>query len=293
MKQLLYTMIFIVTGFAQAKSQDLIVTAKGDSLNCRISKIHKSNVYFSRITNREIKDSVLPVSQITYYQINYFIGGNCSSSREIKKTEGLPSFGIGINGGMGNLTGKIPDGLSPQEVSYMKKLRRVYCFAADVNFYTYKSSGFGIKYSMMRTKKSIDNELAVNTSTGQIATGLMQDDITIQFIGPSLFECVRLGKSQSFLLSSRLAIGYVAFKNDVILIEDYKRESNTIGGSWDLGFDYLLTKNVAVGINFSTTIARTRDYRVDGTAVNNMNIEFESRENLSRLDIAIGIKGYL
>ena len=67
MKQLFYTMVFSSICFIQAQSQDLIVTAQNDSLNCRIKKVYGGDVYFSIIKNNALSDSILTQPLVKYY----------------------------------------------------------------------------------------------------------------------------------------------------------------------------------------------------------------------------------
>jgi hypothetical protein len=52
--------------------QDLVVTKRGDTLNCKITKVKNSVVYFTYQYNGEVKNSILPKSHLTAYRQGFF-----------------------------------------------------------------------------------------------------------------------------------------------------------------------------------------------------------------------------
>jgi len=53
-------------------SQDLIVTNDGDSVNCKITKVETDNIYFTFKHNDEIRNTLLPISNVKIHQFNFY-----------------------------------------------------------------------------------------------------------------------------------------------------------------------------------------------------------------------------
>lgn len=292
MRYVYYTLFFTLLGVIPARSQDLVVSNHGDSLNCRITKIYGGNVYFNYVRAGLLKDSMLTMPQVVYYQINYFAGGSSSSAGAQKENEFIPRFSAALGGGASYMIRKLPKDLPDWQTTYLNQLRNGYHFAADLSFYIYKNSGFGIRYSFMRTSNQLD-DVAFYYDSVYKGTGLLRDDITIHYIGPTLFGKIKLGRRKSLWLGSTFSVGYLGFINNAYLIDKFKITSNTLGGSWLLSADYFIGKKISIGVNVSSVLGRISEiWLTDGPAVY-ANDRFEYYFNLSRVDAGFEVKGYL
>ena len=115
------------------------------------------------------------------------------------------------------------------------------------------------------------------------------------YVGPTLFWSPRFGKHHSFILNSQFSIGYYHYKNNAVLKYGYHITGSTLGGTWDLGVEYLFSKHIAACISASATIGRMRDFRVKEDVLDNLklvSVDFSNSLNVSRIDFGIGIKGY-
>ena len=71
MRTILAFLVFVLLsqiGF----SQDLIVTANGDSINCKITKVKSDNIYFTFRHKDEIRNTLLPLEKVSYHVANFF-----------------------------------------------------------------------------------------------------------------------------------------------------------------------------------------------------------------------------
>ena len=64
----LFLFSMLTLAFCQLSAQDLIVTTKGDSLNCKITKVKPDYIYFTFNNNGHTQNSLLPSSDVDYYQ---------------------------------------------------------------------------------------------------------------------------------------------------------------------------------------------------------------------------------
>ena len=77
-KLFIFSMLTLI--FGQLNAQDLIVTTKGDSLNCKITKVKSDNIYFTFTNNGNTFNSLLPMSNVNSYQYGNQSGdGNVST----------------------------------------------------------------------------------------------------------------------------------------------------------------------------------------------------------------------
>lgn len=63
---------FLAGASMAAFCQDLVVTKKGDTLNCRITKNKSTEIHFTYQYNGEVRESILPKSHIAAYQLGYY-----------------------------------------------------------------------------------------------------------------------------------------------------------------------------------------------------------------------------
>jgi hypothetical protein len=66
----LFTLMFFLTYLTNVRSQDLIVTEKGDSLNCKITQIKSKYIYFTFKYENEIRNTLLPLGQLNITKKN-------------------------------------------------------------------------------------------------------------------------------------------------------------------------------------------------------------------------------
>src|SRR5438552_2699930 len=120
--------IFIFT--KTVHSQDLIVTDKGDSINCKISQIKKDFIHFTFKYENEIRNTLLPVEQIKFYQKDFYSTAEVRPD-QIKNVKGsYHKFRIGAYGGWSYETASVSDNVPAEFKQYVKDLKSGYHFGA-------------------------------------------------------------------------------------------------------------------------------------------------------------------
>lgn len=270
------------------QAQDLIITNEGDSLNCKITKIKTDNIYFTFKHKEEIRSTLLPISQVNYYQYNFFQISEVPSDK-VGGNEIYPHFRAGFNGGWSYRVAKLAESIPSDFEQYMKDLKSGYHYGLDLLYYFSEQLGFGFKYNVYRSKNNIDN-VYVSRPDGSTQFGKMSDDISINFIGP--FFSTRLlnaNKENSFLFN--LGIGYMGYMDKTVLITDYTIKGNTLGLCWDIGYDIGISKSMAIGFQLSYLIGTLTKYELnDGINTETIKLEKDNYENLSRIDLSIGLR---
>ncbi len=92
-------------------------------------------------------------------------------------------------------------------------------------------------------------------------------------------------------LHSGFSAGYVRYINNSQVIDKYIVKGETLGFSWDVGCDLGLSANVYLGLMFSYTLGVLKEYEVDdGTYRVIYELDTEDYDNLSRIDLSVGLR---
>lgn len=197
-------------------------------------------------------------------------------------------FRIALNGGYSYRLAKVADNTPSDLKEYVKGLKSGYNLGLDAHYFI-SSWGFGATYNMFNASNSIANVQVIYLN-GNTASGNLRDDVTIQFIGPSIANRY-ITASQKHIFVSALAIGYVNYKDDVTFAGQNKITGSTLGGGFDFAYDYQIAKKIYIGakLAFVGGVIKKITYTVDDVTTTK-ELEKDKYENLSRLDISAGIK---
>ena len=266
-------------------SQDLIVTKEGDSLKCKITGIDKENVYYPFTIANTVMKSEKPVSDVTSFI--YDFTPLPEKSRPERNID-YQHFRIAVQGGLSYRTSKLQENIPDQYKSYMKDLKSGLGYGIDVSGFFLENWGLGIKYHRHQSKNSMDN-FSLYLPDGSMVNGMMSDNIKVDFIGPSITSRT-YNRARTGCLYSVFSLGYVKYEDEGTLITFLKLKGNTIGLLYDLGYDIILNENVALGIQCSFMTAILKEITLtDGTNTQTENLDKENYENLSHLDLSLGL----
>lgn len=274
--------------FENLLAQDLIVTNEGDSINCKITKVKTDNIYFTFKHKEEIRSTLLPVSSVKTHQFEYY---QTSEVPEYKVVgyEDYQKFRIAINGGYSYQTAKVSENVPADFKDYVKELKSGYHIGGDLSYYFTEPLGFGIKYYLYKTSNNLDN-IYVEDNNGNRTYGKMSDDLTISFIGPSFStRLLNHDKSNAFLLN--LSLGYMGYKNNKVIVDDYIMTGSTMGLALDIGYDIGLSENLSLGFQVSFLSGTLFEYDWnDGSTTETIDLEEGEYESLNRIDFSVGLR---
>lgn len=285
-KSLVVVALFFFTSYIY--SQDLIVTSEGDSLNCRITKIKPDNIYFTFKHKDEIRNTLLPVSTIKDYKINYYSKSEVPKEK-IVGYENYQHFRIGLNTGYSYQTARIHESVPGDFKNYVKDLKSGCHFGFDLTYYFSEPLGVGFKYFMFQSSNSMDN-IYIEDSTGVRQYGKMSDELKISFIGP-MFSTRLLNHDKKNALLMNLAIGYMGYTNNKVIINNYKMTGNTVGLAFEMGYDIGLSENLSLGFQISMIAGTLFEYDwYDGNNTETIKLKEGEYESLSRVDFSVGLR---
>jgi hypothetical protein len=268
------------------KSQDLIVTQEDDSLNCKITKVKSDNIYFTFIHQDEIRSTLLPVSQVKSHQFDFFQTSEVPKNKVIG-FENYQKFRLALIGGFSYQTAKVSENIPEAFRDYVKELKSGYHFGGDISYYFMETMGFGAKYCMFKSSNSED--IYLQDMLGNRTYGKMSDDVSLVYIGPS-FSTRLLNHDKSNAFFTNLSLGYMAYSNDKVMIDNYTMTGNTLGFAIDIGYDIGLSEKLSLGFQLSMISGSLFKFEWDdGNTIKTIELEEGQYESLNRIDFSIGL----
>ncbi len=286
MKRLSLIMI-IMAIYSMVYSQDLIVTQQGDSINCRVTKIESEFIHFTYNHSGEIRNTLLRDTQIKHLEYGYFEVSEVSQE-EVFKTL-TDRFRFAAHGGFSYTLASVADDVPSDFKDYVRQMKTGYHFGADATYFITESYGLGLKYSLFKSKNSLDNIYAVGPN-GQTRYGIMSDNLSISFFGPSLVNrSSNHDRSRTFIAG--LAIGYMSYLDKKVIIDPFTVTGSTLGLSFEGGYDIKLKGNSGIGFQISYISGLLSEFIIDdGKTKETMKFPKGQFESLHRIDFSIGYR---
>lgn len=275
-------------------AQDLVVTKKGDSLRC---KIESEDAHFMHITigNGPTQRKILmSYDLVRYSEVNFYSKLEKTPSEDEyyapRSNNSASKFRLMINGGLGYLTAKLSPSISPSLYDYYNDLRKGFTFNSALDYFFIPTIGAGISYSLFRSKNTLYPVSVLNTVSGQVLIGKLQDDITVNYIGPR-FVLRYTSKNKNAVFSPYFSLGYARFQNKAILINSFTITSSTLGRKLGFDLEYRLDNTVFIGFDASYTslILSKIDVESNGKKTT-INLKKDEYDNESRADILVGLR---
>jgi hypothetical protein len=287
MKITILSLSLILSAFASF-AQDLIVTSRGDSINCMITGFREKYIFFKYAEEKEVKHTMLPREDVVNYEYNFY-DTPILEEEEKAGPANYRQFRVAANGGFSYFTAKVNDQIPSDFDDYFKDLKWGYHFGADFSYFLSEKFGLGLRYSLFRTSNSMD-DVYVDDGNGNIRTGKMSDDISTQLFAP--FFSIRLNNNSytgAFLMG--MSLGYIGYSNNAQLIDPMKLTGNVFGLSLEMGYDIGLSDNLFLGFQVSFLMGALSKITMDNAnGTQTIELEEGNHESMSRLDLSAGLR---
>lgn len=272
MKKILLFVFMLLSYVQYSVAQDLIVTAKGDSINCQITRQQNSIVYFDYVQNNKVKSTLIPADQIVVIQKGYYPVSAQSQATEYNVKRDFSRWRYGVYGGYSYRTGKIDKNLSQASKGYLKELKSGFTIGGDVHYFLSESIGLGVVYGLNKHK--------AKTSTAS-------DHVTMHYVGASMLNRYILANPQKHIILG-VNMGYQSYLDKVGMSGITQITGNTFGLGLEAGFEQELSTGALLhfGIGFKGSTL-TKVSVNEGPAVK---LDKENFENLGRLELTVGVK---
>lgn len=287
MRKILASALFLFV-LLPSFSQDLIVTGDGDSINCKITRIKADNIYFTFNYNDEIRSTLLPKSSVNFYQADYYKISEVPADKVIRNPE-YRHLTLSLMGGYSYRTARLSDNIQPEFRDYIKNLKSGYHLNGDLTYYVSEFFGIGVRYGFSNASNSMDG-IYLEDEFGNRTYGMMSDDITVTFIGPT-FSSRMMNRNKSSALLINLSLGYMGYVDDIVLIDKYRKTGGTVGMGLDIGYDIGLSEKISLGFQVSLLSGTLYSYYLDdGITKEKYELEPGEYDGLSRMDLSVGLR---
>ena len=286
MKKVLFFLILFITCDASF-SQDLIITAEGDSINCTITSLKGEFIHFKYLDEGEIRRTLISKDDVAKSEKGFLEESEIAKLKAVKDFDRI-RFSVG--GGYAYRIGKISKSVPDDFRSYVKDLKSGVNLDLDVVYYFSETSGVGLKYNQFTSSNSIDQVSADLDGDGITEFGKMSDDIKVYFIGP-VFSTRLLRPNKKNGVYSNLGIGYLGYRNNSEITGfNIDLKGATVGLYGEIGYQLGISKGLSLGTSFSYVLGSLSKIDVNhGDGYRTNDLDDDEVENLSRINLSVGL----
>ena len=296
---LLFIVLFIshsVTG----NSQDKIITITSDTIDCKITRVSRNTIYFDLITSGIKTEGSLPVSKVLNYTIS--AGGVTTDKTKSFNSNSFERIHLGINGGAGYMLAsskKAEEALTGQGFdagkakSYYRNLKTGWLANADLAFMFTPEVGTGFKYKFFYTSGNVEGYFDFQDGVHLIYTNY-GERIFVNYYGPMAYYQRYLNVAETYRMTTTYSFGLTTYRNEAEYLNEYLLlTGRNFGTDAAINLEYYITDNLSLGAELSAFYSMLRKVKItDGTNTQTIDLDKETYENLSRLDLSIGIRFY-
>ena len=199
-------------------------------------------------------------------------------------------FRIAFQGGYAYRIAPLSKDTPPLLKNYANDLKSGYSIGLDAAYFFRPSWGLGMKYSRFGSEGAVPN-MSITYDDGTSAYGNISDNISISFVGPSYVSKFTFANPDHVVFGG-MSLGYLGYRDDAVLANrTIEITGATFGAAVDLGYDYAISKYITVGAQASVTGGALNKLTVvENNHEITLELDEQSRENLSRLDLSAGVR---
>ncbi len=288
-------------------SQDWVVLNSGDTVKCTITKVSEKYLYYSQNFNGVSAKGKILKSNINEWR---YIRQDTDKAQPVapppppeisEKPDLSGRFRSSIQGGFAYLTGNtdvaeddlIVQGASDEEAkSYYKDLKTGYQGNITMYYRFAKDLWIGGSYKGFFTSSNIVTSLHVDDI--HLYYGEVSERYFVNFAGASILSSSRFGNDKRFGVYSAFTIGPAFYRDEVELMnQQVLLQGTTLGTDLIIGLEYFINPRLSVNMGTSLFIGKIKKYTVTTASTSNeVTLDKENYENLSRVDVSAGIVFY-
>ncbi len=298
-------------------SQDRIVLVSGDTIHCTINKVSKKYLFYSQDYNGVSAKGKILKSKIREW--SYFVAKDESkkipenlltvmedkdseTKTEIEnRSQERGKFRISIIGGPGYLvgnTGNAEKSLQDQGVSisdskkYYNNLKLGAQTKASVYFHAWGDYWFGALYHGFYSKSEIITPMQLDEVN--MYYGKLGEHYFVNFAGATFFSADRYGRKKQIGLSSSFSVGPAFYRDELeMLNEQVLIQGTSLATNISIGAEYFIKPHFSISLETSLFSSQVKKLKVTTTeSSQDVELDKENYENISRLDLSLGIVYY-
>ncbi len=220
-------------------------------------------------------------------------------AQENKNTE---KWRFSLSGGLGYLLGSTGDAKKEmQDVivdpgvidDYYSDLKLGTQASADIHYFFYQNLAAGLTYSFFRTSAR-QNDVVFDPHDGvHHIVGNISETAFVNYIAPSLMAREFFGSDKKWALTSNFSVGYAFYRNEGSLLnQNLLMTGGNVAIQAGIGIEYSLSKNIAIGLDANAFYASLGEVKLNNGYQTITQDLKDQRENLSRLNVSLGIRFY-
>ena len=190
---------------------------------------------------------------------------------------------------LGNDKNKVKD--------FYKKYKLGWQGNADVHYLFNPYMGVGVKYALFTTSASL-KDISFGNYNGDglnMYLGDIEETLYINYVGPTFLGQIFINKNKTWKASALISCGYTSYR-----MENYTMDfpmlatGNTFGVYEELGIEYFVGKQVALGFNIGTFLSTLKKFNVQNNqGSQKLELSNDERENISRINGSLSFRIYL
>jgi len=298
--RILLLFVFFISLSVTGHSQDKIITIINDTIDCKITRISRNTIFFDLITNNVKTSGSLPLSRVLNYTIS--ATGVTADKPKFLSSNQFERFRLGINGGAGYMLAsseKAEEAMTSQGLdaakakSYYGNLKTGWLANADLTFMITPDMGTGFKYKFFYTSGNVEDYFDPQDGVHLIYTNY-GERIFVNYYGPMAYYQRYLNAAETYRITATYSFGLTTYRNEAEYLNEYLLlTGRNLGTDFAINLEYYITDNLSLGAELSAFYSILRKVKItDGTNTQTLDLDKESYENLSRLELSIGIRFY-
>lgn len=197
-------------------------------------------------------------------------------------------FRIAVYGGYSQRLSKLHEDIPAEWEEYYTELKKGNNFCGDFSYFFTESFGLGAKFSRFSAYNS-PVDIYLEDEEGNRRYGKQSDDVAIPYFAPMISGRF-YNKDKKLALRTSLSLGYLGYRNDQVVIDEYIWRSGTLGLGLDLGLELGMSEEVAFLIQISYQGGSLFSFTLDdGTSKDFYLLEPGNWESLGRIDLSLGL----
>ena len=304
--QIIASIVLFMIG-TPARSQDLIVSNKGDSIHCQITEIKTDHIRYTHVEDNEVVKAFIPVAWVVSYQQNFYpfseielllaakqqeqqaqsiIKAKEAREREAKKGDVQFAWLMSV-GWSKRIAGLKNKGYDEETLAYAQALQSGWNLGLDMFFPTSLRNGFGLKYSAFFSPYAGDFVIYTHP-TGASSTITIKSTVWIHYLAPT-FNASILNADSTRAVMLGFGIGYLHYSEHTDLDPPINTSGSHFAFNWDIGYAFAMKKAASPFVRLSLCIGNLITAKVEQGS-STISGRLRTPENLSRIDISVGVK---
>lgn len=303
MKRCLLIILIFAGLSAGLAGQDRIITLRNDTIVCKITKITRNEIQFDIVSQGVRAAGRLPLSEICSYSVSTLPMWEPGPAYPPAGTTPAGSLRIGFNGGMGYLTSSSESaeetmaGVGIEEENardYYDNLKSGWYGSADVAWIINQRYGVGVKYKFFNTSAVTEGYFNLGDYYN-LYYATYRENIYVNYGGLFLFYREPVGKKDLFSIYSAFSAGLTLYRNESeVFSQAILITGKAPGLDGTFGLEYKITPLVSAGAEVSVFASKLRKIDItDGETEQTQELDKEHHENLSRIEVSLGLRFYL